>query len=377
MTSRTISLVSVLSLGGLLACSGARTTDLENGVFEGIPTEEPDTEAPGASDPSDPGNPDDPKKPGPKSCTPDVSAFDEPGNGVDEDCSGKADDETFACDSGLALGSSDPLDAAKAMGLCKKAVGASGWGVLSARYVRPDGAALAASASMGYGLLPSFGVNKPILGSALLALSSGAARAPDQAGYQKPTDGVDRGYTHDLPAGLSTKSACPGVTAGAAHDGVALEVKLRVPSNARSFTFAHQFFTPDYKEYVCTQYNDRFVVMMTPKPAGSADGNLVVDREGVGLSASSAAFIRACQPGSAKGLTFSCPLGVSALEGTGFEDHASTGWLKTTTPVVPGSEITLRFAVWDSADGTFDSTVLVDGFTFSTAAATTPTTEPR
>lgn len=375
MTSRSISLLSLLSMGVLVACAGARPTDLENGVFEGIPADSP--EAP--SDPSspNPGNPGDPKKPGGKTCTPDVSAFDEPGNGLDEDCSGKADDESFACDTGLQLGSNDAFEAAKAIGLCKKAVGANGWGILSARYVRPDGVALAASASLGYGLLPSFGVNKPVLGGALLALSSGTARAPGQVGYQKPTDGIDRGYTHDLPAGLGTKSACPGVTAGAAHDGVALEVKLRVPSNARSFTFAHQFFTPDYKEYVCTQYNDRFVVMMTPKPAGSEDGNLVVDGEGIGLSASSAAFIRACQPGSTKGLTFACPLGVSALAGTGFENHASTGWLKTTSPVVPGSEITLRFAVWDSADGTFDSTVLVDGFTFSSTATTAPMTEPR
>ena len=32
------------------------------------------------------------------------------------------------------------------------------------------------------------------------------------------------------------------------------------------------------------------------------------------------------------------------------DDHGSTGWLQTTAPVEPGSEIALRWAVYDSSD---------------------------
>ena len=55
--------------------------------------------------------------------------------------------------------------------------------------------------------------------------------------------------------------------------------------------------------------------------------------------------------------------------GTGFEGHASTGWLKTTVPVTGGTEITLRFAIRDSGERHLYSTALIDSFAFSTDAA--------
>jgi hypothetical protein len=43
-----------------------------------------------------------------------------------------------------------------------------------------------------------------------------------------------------------------------------------------------------------------------------------------------------------------------------------------------GKTITLLFAVWDSGDGVLDSSALIDGFTWSTAAGTsTPVTQPE
>src|SRR5689334_3729321 len=117
--------------------------------------------------------------------------IDEPGNGKDEDCSGKADDDGV-CDTGLALASTDAYDAAKSLGICKTTTaGKPGWGVVSAKYVKPDGTPL--SNAMSYGILPSFGVNQPTSGKSLLALSTGAARAPGQAEY---TSSLDKGYGH-------------------------------------------------------------------------------------------------------------------------------------------------------------------------------------
>lgn len=69
-------------------------------------------------------------------CAINPGAFDVAGNGIDEDCSGTADDEPSSCDGALAIDSSAALDAARAMGLCRQTTsGATGkgktWGVLA------------------------------------------------------------------------------------------------------------------------------------------------------------------------------------------------------------------------------------------------------
>ena len=172
--------------------------------------------------------------------------------------------------------------------------------------------------------------------------------------------------------------ACGGLQlANAAFDGISLEVRIRAPSNAKSFSFAHQFFTTDYPDGVCNSFDDVFAVLMSPKPAGSPDGNLVLDAQGGALTANAASLIQACAPGTHNGLTFSCPLSVAPLAGTGFEGHGSTGWLRTHVPVTGGAELTLRFAIWDSGDHTNDSTVLLDGFTFSPDPVAALTTAPQ
>lgn len=367
----------------LVACTGARPTELTTGpATAGEPTDDdvdttsPEAPSEGAAGSSGSGSGSGSGTAHPASCNLDPSAFDVPGNGVDDDCNGQVDDAPGACDASLALASSDAWSAAAALGLCAKA-GAKGWGVVDAKYVRPDGASFAASNAPAYGLLPSFGVNVPLSGGAMLALSTGAARAPGQAGYQSPS-GVDRGTTSEMPAGVArTMAACPGIQRGAPHDGVALELRLRVPSNARSISFAHQLFTFDYKDYVCSEYNDAFVVLMTPKAAGAPDGNVAHAPSGDPIDVSSTVLMRACEPSTSHGLTYACPAGVAALSGTGFEGHASTGWLVTRAPVAPGSEITLRFAIWDSGDGVMDSTVLVDAFSFSTEPVAAATTAPK
>ena len=53
------------------------------------------------------------------------------------------------------------------------------------------------------------------------------------------------------------------------------------------------------------------------------------------------------------------------MKGTGFNqwnDAGGTAWLKTQAPVTGGEELTIRFAIWDTGDDNFDSTVLIDDF---------------
>lgn len=206
----------------------------------------------------------------------------------------------------------------------------------------------------------------------MLGLSSGSARQPTDPGYHN-VSGFSKGYTSGAPAGYPKPTpACPGVTFGLPHDGSALQVTIRVPTNATTLSFEQNFFTFEFPEYICSAYNDTYVVMMAPKTTPSLpDDNIAFDTAGNPISVNNA-LLQACIPQTAGGKVFTCTLGDSSLTGTGFEQvadggpHASTGWLTTTAPVdtVKGKDITLLFAIWDSTDGILDSSVLVDNFTW-------------
>jgi hypothetical protein len=310
-------------------------------------------------------------------CDPNANpgAYDVPSNGKDEDCSGVSDDDPAPCDAKLDLASTDPFDGAKAIGLCKKADPKTRtYGVVSAAYVLPDGTPLAAFPE-SHGLLPAFGTNGAQEGAAMLALSSGAARAPGQPGYRSP-DGYDKNYTSGTPAGYPKESpACKGVITGPAHDGVGLLLTIRVPTNAHSFSLEESFFTFEFPDYICSPYNDFFVAILTPTPAGQADGNIAFDQQGNPISVNNS-LLQVCTAQVAGGKSFPCPLGPALLAQTGFDEHAATGWLKTQAPVKAGSEITLLLTAWDSGDGVLDSTVLVDAFGWSADEAGSASTVP-
>lgn len=313
-------------------------------------------------------------------CDPNVNngAFDVPGNGIDEDCNGMVDDEPADCDKGIAVGTTDAFDGAKAIGLCKKATNDQMWGVVSAKWVKPDGSPQ--SEPLGQGVLPTLGVNAAQAGDTMLALSSGTARGPMDPGY-KDVGGYSKNYTSGTPPGYPKESpACAGTGLGfatGAHDGAALQLKIRVPSNAKSFTYQQNFFTYEFPNFICSDYNDFFVVMMDPKPAGLPDGNIAFDQDGNPISVNNS-LLQVCQSQTAGGKMFNCPLGPSTLMGTGFESHAGTGWLTTTAPVdaVRGKEITLTWAIWDQGDGILDSSALIDDFQWSVDAADGTQTQP-
>jgi len=302
-------------------------------------------------------------------------AFDVPGNGIDDDCDGIKDNEVEVCDSDLAIDDDNPENGARAMDLCRftdeNAVGKNKtWGVIkgSAKYVKVDGTP--GMNPIGHGLLPSFGVEKLWKGHRMLVLSTGAARAPGQPDYEPP-NGVDHGTSGEPPEGYPKESEfCPDVVTGDCFDPAALELKIRVPTNAKSFSFNLDFYTYEYPDWICSQFNDFYVTLMWPKAPSLPDHNISFDSAGNSISVNNG-LLQVCEPGTHKEKTFECPLGTDALKDTGFIDsadatHAATGWLVTEAPVEPGSIITLRFAVWDSGDFRLDSTVLIDNFKWDT-----------
>ena len=308
-------------------------------------------------------------------------AFDVAGNNIDEDCNNKPDDTQTSCDGNITdVAQADPKDGARAMGLCHFATPTDkAWGVIDARYVQADGNGTPNPVS--HGLLTGFGPNiQPREGKRMLVLSSGTARQPTDAGYKSPM-GFEANTTGTAPAGFPIDSpSCSIQTANdtKTYDPVALELKIRVPTNAKSFTFDFDFYTYEYPVYVCSKYNDFFVALQDPAPANAQSGNISFDSQKNPVSVNNG-FLEVCSPQTIKGKTFPCALGTSELTGTGFDKpgtHAATGWLQTASPVVPGSIMTLRFAIWDMGDPILDSTVLIDKFQFSAKEAKGSKTTP-
>ncbi len=308
---------------------------------------------------------------------------------VDENCDGTVDEEPATCDAMLALDSNDPMDAARAVDLCKVSTGPKDWGVIVANWVSVDGSLPPPSANypLGHGMLSAFGPNVKVQrGARMLGLSSGTARQPSDPGYQS-VNGFSKGFTMNHPMGFPKESPSCGVSVtGQARDGAAVELKIRVPSNAHGLKFDFDFYSFEWPNYVCSMFNDFFVAILWPIPMGQTDGNISFDKIGNPVSVNNA-LVEVCgcpsgPPCIAGGKNFPCALGTSELLGTGFgaelafSDHGATSWLATQAPVEPGSEISIRWGTYDSGDGLLDSTTLIDNWQWIATPGTKVGTDP-
>ena len=350
-----------------------------------------------------------------------LGSFDAPGNNFDDDCNGMVDDTLLLCDQGLASNTTNALDFAKAIDICQTSTEQdSKWGVISGSLSRtngmgtPDPRGHAVRPRFGTGLLPQGGVS-------LAILSTGAAAGK---GDQNPAYTSFAGYTHVgdqacptfLGSTASGRSCAPypadflgannGVlpnapgceppsTATLANDPVMLTLRIRVPSNAKSFKLSSNFFSAEFPEYTCSPFNDFFVVLLDSTyagtPANPTDKNLAfylppgsADQVpvGVNLAFGNTGLFTQCVNGET-GCSTSEPGSIATctstahLTGTGFDDPSpgdcatsslvggATGWLVTSGNVTPGEIITLRIAIWDTSDHILDSLAVIDGFQWS------------
>lgn len=338
-------------------------------------------------------------------------AFEVADNLVDDDCDGVADNVLAACDTGLASNSGEGLDYAAAVDLCQTTeenppLEQRRWGVISARLTRADGSGSPATNSRS--IRPDFGSTSTRFGNALAVLSTGRAADfndtnPDYAGFQpgqtmNTTSGLPDDWYAANGNSLPNAPGCPAPDGAAANDPVMLELRVRVPTNARSFSLDSNFFSAEYPEWTCSPYNDFFVVLLdsayTGDPANPTDKNLArytapngsIYPVGVNLAFGNTGLFQVCENGatgcefeSVDGSISTCT-GITELMGTGFDLQASgcgsndrvgggTGWLATSGNVVPGEIITLRIAIWDTSDHRFDSVVLLDNFQWSVDAS--------
>lgn len=347
-------------------------------------------------------------------------AFEVLGNGVDDDCDGVVDESEPSCDAQLASDSSNPLDYAAAMDLCQTTsenapLPERTWGVISAKLTLANGQGMPLSVQRS--IRNEFGDNiVPSGGDSLVVLSSGRAAAPGQMqpSFAAFEPGLDLGTKVPAPQdwiaanGGEFPASCEGINPTMdtdANDSVMLTLRVRVPTNARSFTTRMFFFTAEYPEWVCSQYNDFFVTLIDSAAlTNPADKNIAVYDDGqnlwpVGLNLLKTApgLFRVCESGDVgcqgelPPQHYECVDGPALLAGTGFDliDNSGpscngagfpvgggTGWLEMSGNVEPGEIMEIRFAVWDASGHIFDALVLLDDWRWSLDAASPGVSTP-
>ncbi len=342
-------------------------------------------------------------------------AFEVPDNMVDDDCNMMADDPLPPCDGGLVSNSADALDYAKAIDLCQVTTeDGDTWGVISGAFNRSNGQG--APNANARSIRPGFGTNiTPQANTSLAILSTGNAAdqndsmpgfAPFQGGTDLATDAaVPADWLAANNNNLPNVGGCPEPQGGATgHDTIQLKLRVRVPTNALSFSTKIYFFSSEYPEWVCSPYNDFFVTLVDSAGMGNpADKNIAIYKNpqdqlfplGVNiLKAAAGLFVQCkngavgCGGGAIAGNYNGCT-GIQELVGTGFDIGnpapqfpndpgwcgnanqvgGATGWLEMSGNVQPGEIMELRFVLWDTGDEWYDSVVLLDDFQWSVQAS--------
>jgi hypothetical protein len=324
-------------------------------------------------------------------------AFEVVGNGIDDDCDPASSDVNPAptCSSASKSSGVTALDVAKAMDLCQTTTAnpplpTKKWGLISqgqflANGAVPNSTDLANIQNFQSGIRTTYGnVIVPHKGSTFAGLSTGAMRVTGETSFANPVGGTSYlsavGFGPPLPGAplgtylaQHTNNLVPGNCASTppkscaigtgANDSVDVQLKIRVPTNAKSLSYDFRFFSGEYQSFQCTTFNDYYLAMLTSGAPGiPADHNISFDSLGNAVSVNNG-FFEVC--GGNPAMCSTCPFGIAELAGTGMDAPANGGgttWLTTDAPVVSGETITLDLVIFDVGDHAYDSLVLLDNF---------------
>jgi hypothetical protein len=340
-------------------------------------------------------------------------AWEAPGDNVDNDCDGTIDNTILSCDTSLSSSSQNGYDFASAIDICPS-VNLQGaalmndpmrhWGILDAVITLPQGTgaadpnAYSIRPHWGTGVLPQGGVSMALISSGVAA-GKGDTN-PAYHDFVSYTGTVTSNFPADFLAAnggtLPNAPGCPPPNGNTANDPVMLQFTIRVPTNAHSFSLKVNFFSAEFPEWTCTEFNDFFVVLLDSmyngSPANPTDKNLAFYTPmgttqkvpvGVNLAAGNTGLFTQCVNGTTgcagspmPGSITTCT-GTQQLANTGMDDAdplqcdttslkgGGTGWLQTSGNVKPGETMKLRIAIWDTSDHAYDSLAVVDGFQWS------------
>lgn len=293
-------------------------------------------------------------------------------NGIDDNCDGLIDNVS-PCDTGI-VGQKTADAMAKALGICDTKF------LTGAKFVGP-------SSPDGRNTVAALGVMTALEGAAMAFISTGNATTSASYNPQPGTSLPGPGGSNTYPNPYKTLPQPPANGCGMGvpdevNDYTELELDLTVPYNANSFSFQSQFFSAEYPEYVCTMFNDRFLVIVDD---GSGQPQQIEFDQNMNPVSVNNGFFTICKNGTTP-QTKHCTQPVSAISGTGYDKTdafggsepvgGSTGWLTTTAPVTPGDHIKVRFIIFDEGDSILDSAALIDNFKWDTGVVQGPVTVP-
>ena len=335
-------------------------------------------------------------------------AFEVSNNMVDDDCDGVKDNAVPVCDNGLASNSNTGTDYAKAIDLCQFTIEAppqkdKKWGVISAGLFRGNGAGAPDAAAKS--IRTSFGTGGivPQQNNSLAVFSTGNAADLNDANpaYADFQTGKDNGANSTAPADwlaangnkFPNAPGCPAANGTAANNSVMLKIRVRVPTNAKSFNVQMYFMSAEWPEWTCTAYNDMFVTLLDSAGAGNpADKNIAIYSVnnqkypvGVNLVKAAPGLFTQCKNGTygcadIYGGNYNGCANINQLAGTGMDiveggcganntTGGGTNWLKMAGNVKGGETMEIRFVIWDTSDGIYDSLVLLDDWVWSVQAS--------
>lgn len=336
------------------------------------------------------------------------------GNAVDDDCDPSTPDNVEpSCSSAEKLTSVGADDLRKAIDLCQTTSlnppkAQKKWGVIASEFklgsgATPSGQQLSNIINKQAAVLKQFGWvaptppainfcqapqtpnNVPHKGTTMAGISSGAMRYVGQPDYVPnpggPTNDFNSAsacpgpylaaHANKLPSSSGCNGTCP--TGNTCNDSVNLKLTMRAPTNAKGFSYDFKFISSEFPEWVCQNFNDFFLALLTSGAAGlPADKNVSFDGLGNALSVNNG-FFDVCQASGC----FLCAKGTQELDCTGMENGkgGSTSWLTTDAPIVPGELIILELMVFDVQDRLYDSHALIDNFRWTATNVTLGTHE--
>ena len=317
-----------------------------------------------------------------------------PGNGVDDNCDGRVD-ENRDCD--LAIGvqriSQWTIEALelfpRALGLCERVdddsdrrSGYTFYQPYHPRISLADGYYGKQPNPLQAELVKSFGAITAISNVGIL-LSTGAARQLGEPGRTSSDQNMQTSSTPPQAWPTSTHppyppSCGPMFVSNPVYDSIRYRLWLRMPLNYRGFAFRFLFgaeqpdgFYPPHN--LCSPQKDFFMILTNAKSAPPG-GNIAVDSSGEYISTLNpgADFWTRCRQYSNNG---ACQEGPYSLTSTGYD--GSSGWLTAGANADPGSLIYIDFLLFDAGDYKRDSFVFIDQMYYIAEEATSPAYGPR
>jgi Ca-activated chloride channel homolog len=191
----------------------------------------------------------------------------------------------------------------------------------------------------------------PLEGARFLAIASGVVGTDQTTSSQLSDDP----FADPQPAFMGAKRLEED-SSQPVYDLHQVALKLRAPPAAKSFSFALNYFSAEYPEYVQASYNDTFYAILEARSTNKGrPTNISFDPKNQSIEVDNNYFENTFHP--------------IPNTGTGFDGDGSTGWLRTSWPIEGGETFTLTLSVHDEGDGIYDSLVLLDDFQFHDYAA--------